>query len=124
MVGDATDPTLAKKVRVALGATTTRNVTLGPGVSISGLVSVGTTALPSATIDAYTAVSGNPVGYSSDLQCDGHFTISGLAPGSYKLAIRTFDGTEHRTWYGGSDQASAALVTVTTSGATVTWNLP
>lgn len=78
---------LATPVAVTAGQTTGQiNFALDAGASISGTVTSEAGGLPlqSVQVHAYHADTGNYIGQGSS-QADGTYTISGLAPGAYRL---------------------------------------
>lgn len=125
-LGGVSDPGAARKVRVQLGVTATADFALSSAVPVTGTITRGGQPLVTNAADvfAYSVPTGREIGTNGGID-HGHFSLDGLAAGTYKLALREFDGTSDRTtWYGGTDFASATPVTVGPTGAVVTWDLP
>lgn len=104
---------LAAAIRIGAGqAKTGVNLTLAAPGAISG----STAVLPRQWLDVsvYTATGQTKVA-AATAAVDGTFTLSDLAPGTYK--VRFFSAGRGKngridTWYGGKDYASATSITV------------
>ncbi|MSM40744.1 MAG: hypothetical protein GJT30_14100 [Geobacter sp.] len=93
------------------------NALLVKGGSINGLVTDSATGaiIAGASAEALDATSGSWIGYAMT-DSTGHYGITGLPSGSYKIRIRKSEYVEQ--WYGGESQSSAASIAVTTANAT------
>ena len=111
---DTTDWNLAARISVTAGVTTPdTDFSLEPGGSISGTVyeADGVTPVGNADVwaDSYECCGG---GEGTRTAPDGTFTITGLAPGDYRVAART-EGYTREFYDDTTDWNLAARISVT-----------
>ena len=86
--------------------------TLGPGGSISGIVTDQGTGQPVADADVWADYPEGGGGNGTRSRADGTFTIPSLAPGSYVVGANK-QGYVHEFWQETRNYESSTLVTVT-----------
>ena len=93
------------------------NAVLVKGAAITGTItdSVTGAAIRYASVTAYNQATGSWVG-SGTTDETGKYSVTGLPTGSYKLSIYCSDYVAQ--WYGGKDQQTATIVTVTAPNTT------
>lgn len=114
---DATSLATATPVAVTAGSTTTANMSLAPGTTISGKVtSDGTNGISGISIALHTS-SGTYTGYSVNTDASGNYTFTGISSGAYKIRFNNGVGNGkyfvRRVNGGGLDFAHASSINVT-----------
>lgn len=138
---DQLNQSSATVISIDLGQSVTVDESLQPGGSITGRVVSNELGVPitGATVKAFAEpVDDRHIGYplSAKLTASGYYTITGLAPGDYRVKFevgnesgssRSSSGGESEFWvshndeyYGGGIDPAAATVVTVSSGNTVT----
>lgn len=120
---NAQDVTGATSVNVSYGQVTPDiNVSLIKAGSIHGTVSSASGPVPGVNVGLFNSY-GQPASNSAVSDASGNYTMSGIAPGSYKINFNASStGAYGSQWYSGkTDSGSADPVTVS-SGQSTTAN--
>jgi hypothetical protein len=107
---------LANGVHLTAGQTTTYNVALGKGTTLTGLVSNQWGPLPGVRIVVINAVTGDNLA-TADAGGDGRYTVQVFGPQAIKLYYNAYNfGFGYSGWAGGADQAHSTTIVVTGNG--------